>query len=80
MSLHQDDKWVSSQGPNGCLEHHTEKDSNVKSGLRGKHDDCPVMSVMEREKGSMGASYLLTLITDQCSKSTNEETEAQRQR
>lgn len=54
MSLHQDDKWVSSQGPNGCLEHHTEKDSNVKSGLRGKHDDCPVMSVMEREKGKHG--------------------------
>lgn len=37
-------------GLNGCLEHHTKKDSNVKSGLSKKErHDCPAMPATERK-------------------------------
>lgn len=76
MEFHQDEKWASSQGPNGCLEHDMEKDSTAKSGLVGQNITTAPRGPPQREKCSLGTSYLPTLILEQYSEWTDEETEA----
>lgn len=50
MESHLDEKWASSQGPNGCLEHDIEEDWTAKSGLvRQSITTAPTRSATERK-------------------------------
>lgn len=67
MEFHLDEKWASSQGPNGCLEHDIEEDWTAKSGLVRQSITTAPRGPPQREKCSLGASYLSTLILEQYS-------------